>query len=119
MRKVFLIALVMSCMLSCKPEGGEEGKMSTTFDADKWSIKKGQDYPYREQMYRDIAYNDTVRSLSKSEIMALLGEPDRIQEGHLYYQVSQTRIGFWPLHTRSLVIKITDDDSIEWIKIHE
>lgn len=119
MKRVFVIASVLICMLACSPEQGEKEAKKTTFDPEKWSIKKGQDYPYREQMYLDIAYNDTVRTLSKTELTALLGEPDRIQEGHLYYQISQSRLGFWPLHTRTLVIKVKEDDSIEWIKIHE
>ena len=69
-------------------------------------------------MLNDFVYNDTIRSVNKTEILNLLGEPDRSTEGHLYYTIKQTRIGAWPLHTKSMVIKLSSD-TIEWIKIHE
>lgn len=81
-------------------------------------MKEGADYPYRDPMLKAFVYNDTVRNLEIREILDLLGEPDRQTEGYFYYTVSQKRIGSWPLHTKSLVIKFSND-SIEWIKIHD
>ena len=82
MRRIFVIALVFSFLLSCNTGHEEtsaqgEEKANAHFDAEKWSLKKGQDYPYREQMYLDIAYNDTVRSLSKAVLQHPLFSPMR------------------------------------------
>ena len=89
------------------------------FDKSNWRSKEGLDYPYRAQMLNDLVYNDTVRSLNKDEILDLLGEPDRRNDGYLYYMIAQRRLGSWPLHTKSLVINLSDDSTIVWIKIHE
>ena len=117
---------MLLCCISCKnqkeakSELADQGiKTEIQFDKSKWGSKEGKDYPYRDQMLDDLVYNDTVRSLSKDEILDLLGEPDRRNDGYLYYMVDQKRIGSWPLHTKSLVIKLSDDSTIDWIKIHD
>jgi arylsulfatase A-like enzyme len=92
---------------------------SNQFDKTRWGIKDGKDYPYRDQMLNDLVYNDSVRMLDEQEILDLLGSPDRRTEGHFYYTVAQKRLGSWPLHTKSMVIKFANDNTIEWIKIHE
>ncbi len=114
-----LVAMVgwLSCNLDDAPEFEIEGK--TAFDKVKWGVKEGKDYPYRDQMVNDVVYNDTIRTLGKVEIMELLGEPDRINNGHLYYMIRQSRLASWPLHTKTMVIKLSDTDKVDWIKIHE
>lgn len=82
-------------------------------------MKDGKDYPFRDRMLNDILYSDTVRSQNKDEILELLGKPDRINENYLYYMIAQKRIGSWPLHTKTMVIMLSDDNSVEWIKIHD
>lgn len=89
------------------------------FDKTKWGTKTDSEYPYREQMLHDIVFNDSVRELTKNELLELLGEPDRSNKGHLYYMISQKKLGFWPIKTKTLVIKLKEDDTIDWIKIHE
>jgi hypothetical protein len=122
----FLIILLLLCSSACNTERGEksdlvnrETETEITFDKKKWRAKEGLDYPYRDQMLHDIVYNDTVRTLNKDEILELLGEPDRSNVGYLYYMIAQKRLGFWPLHTKTLVIKLSEDSTIDWIKIHE
>lgn len=120
------IALLLLCCISCNNEKKAKSDLvdrgiesEIQFDKSKWKSKEGLDYPYRDQMLNDLVYNDTVRSLNKDEILDLLGEPDRRNDGYLYYMIAQKRIGSWPLHTKSLVINISDDSTIVWIKIHE
>ncbi len=126
MRILFLITPLLLIVLACNTEKDEKsasvyhGTMAEiSFDQTKWKTKEGLDYPYRDKMLNSIVYNDTVRTLNKNEILDLLGEPDRSNEGYLYYTISQRRLGFWPLHTKTLVIKLTGDTTIDWIKIHE
>ena len=89
------------------------------FDKEKWKAKDGEDYPYRDKMLNKVVYNDTIRTLNKDQLLNLLGEPDYIREGHLYYRIDETRLGNWTLKTKTMVVKLVDDRSIEWIKIHE
>jgi hypothetical protein len=58
-------------------------------------------------------------SLRKDEILDLLGQPDKIDGNYLFYRIAQQRLGFWPLHTKTLVIKFYEDSTVEWIRIHE
>lgn len=89
------------------------------FDKRKWRVRDESDYPYREELLPSILYNDSIRTMSKEEVVDMLGPPDRSNEGFLYYMISQTRLGFWPLKTKTMVVKITGDDRVEWIKVHE
>ena len=126
MRMKLLIPLLISCCFACSTESeyrtgivSPGTKSGVKFDKTKWRVREGLDYPYRNEMLNDIVYNDTVRTLNKNEVLDLLGEPDRSNEGYLYYLIAQKRLGYWPLHTRTMVIKLSDDRTIEWIKIHE
>jgi hypothetical protein len=96
-------------------------KNEIKFDQQKWKIKEGKDYPYRDQMVNDIVYNDTIRTLSRNEVLDLLGQPSYYREdtNYLYYTIRQKRLFSWPLHTKTMVVKMKDQNTIEWIKIHE
>lgn len=119
---VILILFGFACSVDKKAKSGDAElgtETSTQFDKSKWSFKDGPDYPFRDQMLNDLIYNDTVRMLDETEIKNLLGEPDRSTDGHLYYRIAQRRLGSWPLHTKSLVIKFSNDGTIDWMKTHE
>ena len=120
------LIFILVLFLACKPDKAEEqsnaqasSENDITFDQTKWMLKEDGAYPFREQMFRDVLYNDTIRSLSKSEIIDLLGTPDREQDNHLYYEISRSGLGAVTLHARTMVVKIKSDDAIEWIKVHE
>lgn len=126
MRRIFPIIPLLLIVLACNTEKDKKSASvyhgaiaEISFDKTKWKFKEGLDYPYRDKMLNSIVYNDTVRALNKDEILDLLGEPDRSNDGYLYYMISQRRLGFWPLHTKTLVIKLSGDTTIDWIKIHE
>ena len=123
--KVFIIFLFAG-FLACKTDkgvdvGNEKKKLENeiVFDQAKWKTKDGADYPYRDKMLKEVIYSDSIRSLNKDEIFELLGDPDLINDNYLYYTVAQTRLGLWPLKTKTLVIKFFEDDNIDWMKIHE
>ena len=120
---VFTIILFFCCV-SCNNDN-KDNKIDTeseiTFDEAKWKLKDGEDYPYRDKMLNDIVYNDTVRSLNKDEILDLFGEPSyyRNNENFLYYRITENRLFSWILNTKTMVIKLSEDNKIDWIKIHE
>jgi hypothetical protein len=122
MKTKFMMLLVMLSCLACKKtaeETTEEGKTEIAFDKTKWQTKKGDDYPYRDKMVNDLVASDTLKTVKKEAIIALLGEPSREDNNYLFYTVSQERAGFWPLHTKTVVIKFLKDGTVEWVKIHE
>lgn len=123
--KFLILPLLLFC-LACntdkdeKSDTADEGpEVEIKFDQKKWSTRDGRDYPYRDQMLNDVVYNDSIRSLYEDEIIGLLGEPDRRNDGYLYYMIAQKRLGIWALHTKTMVIKLDEDGAIDWIKIHE
>jgi hypothetical protein len=95
--------------------------ISKSFDKEKWALKEGKDYPYRDQMLDAVVYTDTIRKLRKDKIVNLLGEPSYYSDDEyfLYYTIKQRRLGPWPFHTKTMVIKLKDNNSVDWIKIHE
>lgn len=126
MRLKLLFLFLLIVFFSCKRQEETSGhtdrseiKPDTIFNREKWNVKAGQKHPYRNKMLLDVVYNDTVRSLNKDQILALLGEPDRIAENHLYYLIDKKNLGLWTLNVKFMVIKFEDEETIEWIKIHE
>ncbi len=121
MKPTHFIFFLLLSLFSCKRDNSETSKAeaTVTFNETNWKIKEGEDYSYREKMLDSVVYNDTIRSLNKNEILQLLGKPDRINKNHFYYTIAQKRIGLWPLHTKTMVIKFVNDSKIEWIKIME
>jgi outer membrane protein assembly factor BamE (lipoprotein component of BamABCDE complex) len=113
--RIFLL-LFFLCFLACK---NVKQNKDEQFDRDKWATKNELDYPYRDQMIKDLIANQKLHGLKKDEVVHLLGEPDRTDNGHLFYLIKQDRLGYFPLHTKTLVIKLNRDSAVEWRKIHE
>jgi len=125
--KTQLFAVVfLWCFLSCNtdnktPSGEEKLKEEhgMVFDKAKWRIQNDAAYAYRDKMLYDLIENRKLKPLKKEAILELLGEPDRTDSLYLFYTILQKRTLFFPLHTKSMVIKLKENDSVEWVKIHE
>lgn len=122
---IFILFLFISSC-SCNNEGEEKPKakeldstMEISFDKDKWNIKKGHSFPYRDKMLNNVIYNDSLRALKKNELIEQLGEPSRVNNEYVYYLIEKKKALFMTLHSKTLVIKFKEDDSVEWMKIHE
>ncbi len=113
-----LLLLLLFCM-ACNSYTEESANKEIAFDEQKWKEKKDRDYPYRHAMLDDLIASKKLKGIAKREVMNLLGQPDRTDSSYLFYRVSQKRLGFWPLHTTTLVIKMAGSDSVEWVKIHQ
>ena len=68
---------------------------------------------------QDVQQNYGCHAHHLTGLFELLGEPDYSKEDHHYYRITETRLGIWTLTTKTMVVKFTNDTSIEWIKIHE
>lgn len=113
-----LILFLLVGSFACNTNSGENNSQ-VKFDQAKWKTKEGKDYPYRDKMVDDVLYSDSLRTLTKDEILDLLGEPDRTNENYLYYRITEKRLASWTLHQKNLVFKFSEADSVEWIKLHE
>lgn len=121
-----LVLLLLIGFYACKQEidNGEQKSdvisgQQMVFDKTKWSVKNDAAYAYRDKMLYDLLENRKVKLLKKEEILALLGEPDRVDSLFLFYTILQKRMFLFPLHTKSMVIKLKENDSVEWVRIHE
>jgi hypothetical protein len=70
-------------------------------------------------MLKDLMQDSNFRKLKKPEVLNLLGEPTRVDTNYLFYRVQEKRFGLVPFHTKTMVVKFTGADSIEWIRIHQ
>lgn len=121
------IILIITCLgiTSCgndKPTQKEEPikteKSELKFDEKLWQTKEGNSYPYRDKMVDDILYSNVIRKLDKPAVLEALGPPSREEKNHLYYIISQNKVLLFTLKEKTLVVKISDDDKVEWIKLH-
>jgi hypothetical protein len=110
-----LLSVLLLCCLACKTEKKEQQEK---FDKTKWSTMDEMDYLYRDAMLNDLMNSYELHGVRKDSVLNLLGSPDRTDSGYLFYKVAQQRLGFFILHTKTLVIKLSND-TVEWRKIHE
>ena len=89
------------------------------FNSKEWAIKNEDGYLHRASMLDDVIWNERIRSLRRDSLIQVLGRPDREKNNHLYYLIDQKRIGFWPMNTKTMVIKLNELSGVEWIKIHQ
>ncbi|WP_462221141.1 hypothetical protein [Ferruginibacter sp.] len=120
--KILLLLLAICCLACNNGKAKKEVSETTTaieFDTTKWRTKDGDDYPYRDELLTYLITNNKLKGWKKDSVVALLGQPDKIDSNYLFYSIAQNRIGFFPLHTKTLVIKLAADSTVEWRKIHE
>ena len=115
----FLIAGCKNTETEEAPVKSARTEQAMAFDKEKWAEKEGQDYSYRKEMVDAVLHNDALRKLTKGELLQLLGSPDYTKDAHYYYRIEEKRLFHWTLHTRTLVVRFDEDDSVEWIKLHE
>lgn len=96
----------------------DKEELEMAFDFEKWNLKNGNIYPFREQMVNSILFDDSLRQLSKDEIVETLGEPNRQTGEYIYYEIERSKLLFMTMYTRTLVIKF-DGQRVEWMKVHE
>ncbi|WP_424961379.1 hypothetical protein [Ekhidna sp.] len=122
--RIIILLLVLNAFLVCCKSKNEEKTMETiqqdlAFDSKQWKVKQEDEYPFRPLMYKEVLYSDSVRTLSKPQILSLLGKPEREENNHFYYLIEANTIGSFALNQKSLVIKFKSDNSVEWIKLYE
>ena len=108
------------CFLSCHNTKQDDIKPEK-FDKTKWATNNEEEYPYRDLMLTDLIEHQKLKGLKKQEALDLLGEPNKTDNGYLFYTIARQHLGNTPflLHTKTLVLKLNADSAVEWRKIHE
>ncbi|HEU5053349.1 MAG TPA: hypothetical protein VFT78_09560 [Hanamia sp.] len=112
---IFLLLLITLFIFSCKPQVQRPQK----FDKEQWALKKENVHPYRNSMLKDLMNSYDLHGVNKDSVFNLLGSPDRSDNGYLFYGINCQQIGLFTLHTKTLVIKLKPDSTVEWLKIHQ
>lgn len=114
-KKLMIIFLVI--LASCK--GKKNDVQLLKFDGVKWSAQTDNKYPYRDRMLKDLIDNYKLAGMHKDSILKMLGQPNRMDNGHYFYSITQTYlIENFPMSTKTFVIKLNNDSTVEWRKIH-
>lgn len=95
-----------------------ESEKGIAFNKSQWEMKNNADYPNRNKMLKELMTSDTLKQLKKEEVIQVLGQPDRMDNAYLFYTIAQERLGLFPLHTKTLVIKI-NDSTANSVMIHQ
>ena len=113
-----LLVIFLLCFVGCKSKNIQQNEK---FDRIKWATKQDREYPYRDKMLTDLMTNYELHGIKIDSVPKLLGPPNRTDNGHPFYLVVQKYFPntSFPLHTKTLVIKLTKDSTVEWRKIHE
>jgi len=116
LQKLLLCAFLFWASCTSSPE--QKADEHSTFDRVKWDEAYDGEYLYREQMLQDLVDNHLLHGMKQDSVVLLLGQPDRTDNSHLFYRISQKKLGLFALQTKTLVIKFTKDSVLEWRKLH-
>jgi hypothetical protein len=114
---IFLVSL-LPFIGACNNDRDAAAETYVKFDKTKWQSKEGEAFPYRDDMLKDLIDSVDLKNISYDSLINILGQPDRVNEGHLYYNVYKKEIGFVTLGTKAFVIKLKPDSTVEWRKIY-
>ena len=118
MKFLILFISLSSFIYACNQKKETAVSSEVKFDKEKWLTKDGQAYPYRNDMLGNLIDNVTLKGIRYDSLINILGQPDRIDNGHLFYNIYRKEVVGFTLGTKTFVIKLTQDSIVEWRKIH-
>lgn len=106
--------LLLLLLLFCSAcSSNDKVQPDIKFERAKWNVKDDGHYTYRKQMVNDLLTNYKWAGIKKDSVVKLLGEPDEIEDNtFMLYDYNQTRFGFVPFSTKSLVIELAPDSTV-------
>ncbi len=126
-----LAAMIVICCTACKnsteteTESDSDTNSAATempFDKQKWNTKDGYDYPFRPKIVNHLIKKENLaefKKLKKDELIEMLGQPNRTDSLYLFYTITENRAGIMMLSSKTMVIKMRPDNTIETVRIHE
>ena len=117
MKSVIFLISFLSLICSCNNKKADTNN-HVKFDKVKWQTKEADAYPYRGEMLDNLIDNVNLKGIPYDSLINILGQPDRVNEGHLYYNIYNKEMFAITLGTKSFVIKLKPDSTVEWRKIY-
>ena len=118
MKFLILFISLSSFIYACNQKKETAVSTEVKFDKEKWLTKDGQAYPYRNDMLGNLIDSVTLKGIRYDSLINILGQPDRIDNGHLFYNIYRKEVVGFTLGTKTFVIKLNPDSTVEWRKIH-
>jgi len=118
-RVLWIIGLFLLIEACNSADQKNEKVLALPFSSEKWQTRNEENYPYRAQMYREVLYSDSIRSLKRADVISMLGNPDREENNHHYYVIEKKALGTWTISQKAMVIKYHQNDAVDWIKMYE
>src|SRR5688500_16009134 len=123
--RIYILSVLLCC-LSCTSSNSDPSDTTDInkatplkFESTKWKMRVDNDYPYRDRMLNDLIASKILKGMKREYVLDLLGRPTRVDTNYLFYRVAQKRLGFFPLHTKTLVIQLSGDTLVKTVRIHE
>lgn len=90
------------------------------FDRTKWKTKDDMEYPYRNDMLKDLTTNYKLVGLKYAELLELLGQPNFKDSSSLTYKIIEDyKQDIDPVYTKNLNFTFSSDSVITLFKIDE
>jgi hypothetical protein len=90
------------------------------FEKSKWRLKDDMEYPYRDEMIRDLTMNNKLTWMKYAQLNELLGEPNFSDTMSVTYKVLE-EFGFDidPVYSKNLTFFLSPDSTILSFEINE
>jgi hypothetical protein len=108
------ILILMTLLTSCKCNTSSIPKEPKviSFDKIKWKQKDDQGYTYRDEMVNDLIKNRTLEGLKKADVINLLGNPDKIDQNVLTYEILEQKSYGFQFNKKIMVLYIEKDSTV-------
>ncbi len=107
---LILMTLLVSC--KCNTSSAPQEPQVMRFDKTKWQQKDDQGYIYRDQMANDLIKNQTLEGLKKEDAISLLGNPDKIDQNVLTYELLEQKAYGFQLNKKIMILYIEKDSTV-------
>ena len=116
--KLIISLIFFLCLIGACNNKKVDATALVKFDKVKWQTKDGDAYPYRDEMLDNLIDSVNRKGIQFDSLIKILGQPDRVNEGHLYYNIHRKKMFAIAFGTKSFVIKLKPDSTVEWRKIY-
>ena len=94
----------------------------TKFSKDKWCYKSDLEYPYRNEMIKDLLANHKLIGLKYQDLINLIGTPESNytnNDHEIYYEIEiKFGINIDPISSKTLGFKLSKDSLITNYKLY-
>ncbi|MBT9484950.1 hypothetical protein [Sediminibacterium sp.] len=109
----YCLIFTVVCLYSISCKGDKP------FDKQKWMTKDDMEYPFRNDMLKDLTLKHQLKGIKYSKLIDLLGEPQYQDSINTTYLIKTHYSGIDPAHGKQLVFLISKDSTVTSYSINE